>query len=144
MESHLKDSEILSMAVQVGALTGKQLEDCIRERESQMTMPGAVVPKPIHTVAIEKGFLTEKRILEIAAEQKKNRGGSSVSIQITLTCLPCGKDATFTLPEALGRPRCVQCSAFLTVRPSAGNAVRTYAGPLPPEAVKALENPKNR
>jgi predicted Ser/Thr protein kinase len=144
MQSHFKDSDVLLMAVQLGAISEKQLEECIRERERQMSVPGTVLVKAVHTVAIEKGFLTEKRILEIAGEQKRSGEGSSITIQIEMSCVPCGADYPLSLLESLARPRCAKCGALLTLRPIPGETVRSYSGPLPAEALRALENPKNR
>ena len=93
-------------------------------------------------MALEKGYLTEKRILELAAEQKK--GGSSVSVRITMNCAACGLDHPMVLQEALTRPRCPKCSALLTVRSQGPSTVKIYSGPLPAEAVRAMGNPKNR
>ncbi len=144
MESHFKDSEVLLMAVQLGAITESQLEECFREREKLLTGPGSAVLKPVHTVAIEKGYLTEKRILEIAADQKRLKEGSSVTVQIVMSCAKCGLDYPLPLNEALARPKCRSCGAILTLRSSSGPAVKTYSGPLPAEVARAMENPKNR
>jgi predicted Ser/Thr protein kinase len=133
------------MAVQLGAITESQLEECLREREKDLGPAGTVIVKPVHTVAIEKGFLTEKLILELAAEQKRLKEGSSVSIQVTMNCAACNLDHPLPLQEALTRPRCKKCNALLTVRTSsAATTVKIFSGPLPPDVQRALENPKNR
>ncbi len=132
--------EIFYLAVQHGALSESQIEECLRLRE-QARGAGASAP-PLHAMAVERGFTTVQRLQELAA---KPPGPSALRIQVVMACGGCGAEQPMTLEDALRQPRCRSCSAMLGVRASSPSpAVKTLTGPLPQEVEKAAGDPKNR
>jgi hypothetical protein len=133
--------ELLLFAIQHGALNDRQIEDCLHEWEAS----GEAID-PLRTIALNKGYLTEQRIHELADGRKKSGGGdSAVRVDVLMDCRECGAERVLSLDSALRNPVCPRCAVPLTFQKKAERpAVKSYLLPFPAEVHQALEDPKNR
>ena len=133
--------ELLLFAIQHGALNDRQIEDCLHEWEAS----GEAID-PLRTIALNKGYLTEQRIHELADGRKKSGGGdSAVRVDVLMDCRECGAERVLSLDSALRKPVCPRCAVPLTFQKKAERpAVKSYLLPFPAEVHQALEDPKNR
>jgi hypothetical protein len=135
------DLEILHLAVQHGALSESQIEECLRLREKAGAAGEA--PRPVHEVAIAQGFTTLQRLQQLA--EKPAATPSVLRVQVVMACSGCGTQHSLALESALKHPRCRNCSGILGVRSSSpAPAVQVVAEPLPEAVEKASQDPKNR
>src|SRR5258706_3220807 len=144
-ESGSRDLELLLLAVQNGVLSNAQVEDLLRDwEEKHGSAPGSPAV-PLQTVAVQKGYVTEQRLREIAARRSNDPGRTAVRVEVVMACKECRSERTVDLEAALKKPRCTKCSGGLRFQKKAGSTtVHAYRGPVPPEVQKALLDPQNR
>ncbi len=140
------DLELLLLAVQRGVLSDAQIEECLRAWEEKRAQRGAGASS-LHRVAIEKGFITEERLRELAQVPSPplKEGSTMIRAQVAMSCPSCKTDFTLSLESALKQPRCKNCSGVLGVKKSSeAPSVRIFAGALPEEVQAASADPQKR
>jgi hypothetical protein len=148
MDDRLNELELLLLAVQQGALNDGQVEELLREFD------GAPAPaKSISVLAVERGFISEVRLQELASARKGPGESTVTGGDVVMACSACGKEQKLSLAAALRRPPCRDCSGSLAYRRASGappvlaappSDPARFAGPVPEEVRKAAEDPKNR
>jgi hypothetical protein len=136
-----EDSSLFLLAVQQGALSQSQINDCLHAWQERHG--GAAPAPPIHELAVEKGYLSRERVKELSG-RAVSPAASVVSVLVALRCPKCGRDREMTLDAALRSPVCPECSLGLEVSPSDAGAVTVKTGPLPVQVDEAAKDPANR
>ncbi len=144
-ESSSRDLELLLLAVQQGVLSNSQVEECLRDwEEKHGVAPGLPTP-PLPSVAIQKGFLTERRLQELAAKTARGPDQTAIRFQVVMSCRECRETITLDLEAALKKPKCTKCLGSLRFQKQAGAAtVQSYRGPVPDAVREAMKDAKNR
>jgi serine/threonine protein kinase len=145
-ESGSRDLELLLLAVQHGVLSNTQVEECLRAWEEKHGVAPGLPVAPLQSVAVQKGYVSEKRLKELAAKQRPDEPGlTAIRVEVIMACRECGQEKTLPLESALPPPRCGKCQGNLRFQKQAGvTKVTPYRGPMPEEVRKALQDPKNR
>jgi hypothetical protein len=142
-ESSSRDLELLLLTVQQGALSNKQVEECLREWEEKHG--AAQVAGALPSVAVAKGFVSEKRLAEIASKRVTDPGLTALRLEIVMTCKDCREPQTMRLESALQKPRCPKCSGILRFQKQAGGTtVQPSRGAVPEDVRRAMSDSKNR
>jgi hypothetical protein len=139
MGNALNDLELLHLAVQHGALSESQLEECLRLREDRKA-----ADRPLYEIAIEKGFTTAQRLQDLARKGGGTKDPTLVMIEVVMACPRCGADQRLTLDAAIRGPRCPRCSGVLALRRSGSPSVKVIEGPVPEEVRDAARDAKSR
>jgi serine/threonine protein kinase len=145
-ESGSRDLELLLLAVQHGVLNNTQVEECLRAwEEKHGVAPGNPIA-PLQSVAVQKGYVSEQRLKELASKQRPaDPGLTALRIEVIMSCRDCGTEKTLPLEAALQPPRCSKCQGALRFQKQAGGTkVTPFRGPMPEEVRKALQDPQNR
>jgi hypothetical protein len=144
-ESSSRDLELLLLAVQQGALSNSQVEECLREWEERHGIEPGVPSMPLPSVAVRKGFLTEHRLKEIAARNSRGPDQTAIRFQVLMSCRECRETVTLDLEAALKKPRCTKCLGSLRFQKQAGAiTTQSYLGPVPDAVREAMKDPKSR
>jgi hypothetical protein len=145
-ESGSRDLELLLLAVQHGVLSNSQVEECLRAWEEKHGVAPGVPLAPLQTVAVQKGYVSEQRLKEIAAKRRPDDPAlTAIRIEVVMGCRECMTERTLPLEAALQQPRCTKCRGVLRFQKQAGGTkVSAPRGPMPEEVRKALQDPKNR
>jgi len=145
-ESGSRDLELLLLAVQHGVLSNNQVEECLRAWEEKHGIAPGRPPAPLQSVAVQKGYVSEKRLKELASKQRPDDPGlTAIRVEVVMACRSCGTEKTLPLEAALQPPRCSKCQGALRFQKQAGGTkVTPYRGPMPEEVRKALQDPQNR
>ena len=140
-ESSSRDLELLLLAVQQGVLSNKQVEECLREwEEKHNAAPAGVLP----SVAVAKGFVTEKRLAELASKRVANPDMTAMRFDVVMTCRDCRESQTFRLEEALQKPKCPKCLSTLRFQKQSGSTSVQAPRAVPDDVRKAMADPKSR
>jgi hypothetical protein len=140
-ESSSRDLELLLLAVQQGVLSNRQVEECLKEWEEKH---GAAPGFPLPSLAVQKGYVSEQRLSEIASKNPRDPDRTAVRVQVVMTCGGCKESKTLSLESALNKPRCATCSGVLRFQKQAGVTTVTPRGPVPDDVRQAMLDPKNR
>src|SRR5690349_13636544 len=103
-ESSSRDLELLLLAVQQGALSNSQVEECLRDWEEKHGVTPGLPATPLPSVAIKKGFLTEHRLKELAAKSARTPDQTAIRFQVVMSCRECRETVTLDLEAALKKP----------------------------------------
>jgi len=136
MSNEFSDVELIVLAVNRRVLSESQVAQCVMSRDEGST-------HPLHRVAVDKGFITEAQLDELATQQRTT--GSDLTlpmVQIPLTCRECRHAVTMPLEIAVRDRRCHQCSGRLESK-DAGERTTRAPKSVPPEVVAASQDPRN-
>src|SRR5690242_9414891 len=97
-ESSSRDLELLLLAVQQGVLSNKQVEECLREWEEKHQ--GDPKSWAISSVAISKGFVSEKKLEELS-KRAGDPALTAMRVDVVMTCPKCRESRSFRLEAAL-------------------------------------------
>src|SRR5438128_2514147 len=112
-ESGSRDLELLLLAVQHGVLSNGQVEECLRDWEEKHGATPGVAPAPLQSVAVQKGYVTERRLRELASKRVSDPALTAVRVEVVMSCRECREERTLPLEAALNHPRCSKCSKML-------------------------------
>ena len=149
MDTRRDEIDLILWAVQEGAVSQSQVEECIRDREDREATLGQSDNRSLSRIAVEKGFLTETRLQDLTARQAPPQPGPTVvMIDVAMECPACGMVNSLSLNQALRQPPCARCGATLRTRRPGGTAVLPPSSRptavLPEEVRQAGEDPRNR
>jgi len=141
-ESGSRDLELLLLAVQQGVLSNKQVEECLREWEEKHR--AAPDTWAISSVAISKGFVTEKRLADLESKRISNPDMTAIRMDVVMTCPKCKESQTLRLESALQKPKCPKCEGTLSFQKQSGNTTMQAPRAVPEDVRQAMLDPKSK
>ncbi len=92
MDTRRDEIDLILWAVQEGAVSHSQVEECIRDREDREATLGRSDSRSLSRIAVEKGFLTETRLQDLTARQTPPLPGPTVVMNdVGMECPACNR-----------------------------------------------------
>jgi hypothetical protein len=87
MDFRRSEIELVLLAVQEGVISQSQVQECLRDREDRESSSKQPDPRPLFRIAVEKGFLNQERIEQLASRQGTHRPAPTVvMIDMPMEC----------------------------------------------------------